>query len=303
MPTVGHLKAIDLRRSHVEAMRNYLRTAQPAEVVETRVTRALNKTVAAPAGRAALERATRARFAGKPVGIHTVRKALATLVSVLTYGVDEGVIRSNVAARVRKPTLRLVDSASGEATEGYRVTEQDILTTADFARVLEQVLEHYQLLVRLAFLTGARQGELLALQWTDLDRSKGSLRIERSWRGGEFAPPKTASSRRTVWLDTETVQDLIAWQLKRQSIHERALMFGHYRGKADRRPQPAQARLEACPEARGPPLSQVPCPAPLLRVAFASSRAARTECRQAARSCIDPDDASRVRAFCPGRSG
>ena len=35
MPTVGHLKAIDLRRSHVEALRNYLRTAQPAEVIGT----------------------------------------------------------------------------------------------------------------------------------------------------------------------------------------------------------------------------------------------------------------------------
>jgi hypothetical protein len=35
-PTLGHVRAVDLRRSHVEALRNDLRTAQPREVVETR---------------------------------------------------------------------------------------------------------------------------------------------------------------------------------------------------------------------------------------------------------------------------
>ena len=99
---------------------------------------------------------------------------------------------------MRKPSLRLVDTETGEATEEHRVTELDILTTADFARVLAQVSETYRLLVRLAFLTGARQDELLGLQWNDLNRSTCSLRIERSWRGGVFAPLKADFTRRTV---------------------------------------------------------------------------------------------------------
>jgi integrase len=231
IPTLGHLRTIELRRSHVEALRNELRDAQPVAVVERRIARALAKPGISPEQRPVLERALHARYAGKAVGIHTVRKVLATLVSVLNYGIDEGVIRSNVAARVRKPSLRRVDGETGQASEEHRVTEQDILTTADFARVIQQVPEHYRLLVRLAFLTGARQGELLGLQWTDLDRGKGSLRIERSWRGGAFAPLKTASSRRTVLLDSDTVQELVAWQLRRQAIHERGLMFATLEGK------------------------------------------------------------------------
>jgi integrase len=156
---------------------------------------------------------------------------LATLVSVLNYGVDEGVIRSNVAGRVKKPSLRVVDAATGEASEEHRVTELDILQTADFARVIVQVPAHYRLLVRLAFLTGARQGELLGLQWGDLDRAKSTLRIERSWRDGRFSPLKTASSRRTVLLDSDTVRELVAWQLRRQTIHERDLIFATVEGK------------------------------------------------------------------------
>lgn len=99
-----------------------------------------------------LERSLRARYADKP-----------------------GVIRSNVAARVCKPSLRLIDSETGEATEERRVTEQDILTAGDFARVIQQVPEPCRLLVRLTFLTVVRQAELLGLQWSDLDRAKESL--------------------------------------------------------------------------------------------------------------------------------
>lgn len=70
------------------------------------------------------------------------------LVSILNYGVDEGVIRSNVAAGVKKPSLGLVDALTGETSEERHVTEQYILPTADFARVIVQVPEHYRLLVQ-----------------------------------------------------------------------------------------------------------------------------------------------------------
>lgn len=180
VPTLGHLRAVELRRSHVEALRNDLRTAQPPEVIATRIARALARTSLQGEQRVALERTMWARYDGKPVGVHQVRKTLATLVSVLNFGMDEGAIKSNVAARVKKPSLRFVDAETGEAREERRVTEQDILSTGDFARTVVQVDEHYRLLVRLAFLTGARQGELLGLQWSDFDRAKGSLRIERT---------------------------------------------------------------------------------------------------------------------------
>jgi integrase len=230
-PVLGHLRVAELRRSHVEVLRNDLLIAQPAAVIDARIARLMEGSTLAGDKRTAYERDARRRFEGKPVGVHTVQKVLTTLVSILNFGIDEQIVRSNVAARVKKPSLRRVDSETGEANDERRVTEADILTTADFVKVVVTVDPHYRLLVRLAFLTGARQGEVLGLQWIDFCRAKGSLRIERQWRDGAFSPLKTASSRRTVFLDPETVKELIGWQLQRQKVHERDLIFATVEGK------------------------------------------------------------------------
>jgi len=62
----------------------------------------------------------------------------------------------------------------------------------------------------LAIYSGARQGELLALRWSDIDLESGRVRItralERTSGGvGVYAEPKTASSRRTITLDPDVV--------------------------------------------------------------------------------------------------
>lgn len=85
VPTLGHVRAVELRRSQVEALRNELLSAQPTAVIDIRVARMLAKSPLQDEQRAALERTTRARFLGQPVGVHTVRKVLAVLVSVLNY--------------------------------------------------------------------------------------------------------------------------------------------------------------------------------------------------------------------------
>lgn len=60
-------------------------------------------------------------------------------------------------------------------------------------------------LVTVAVLTGLRQGELLALQWSDIDWERGELSVVRSLQrvrgqGLVVVPPKTATSRRRVPL-------------------------------------------------------------------------------------------------------
>jgi integrase len=70
-------------------------------------------------------------------------------------------------------------------------------------------------IVALAAATGARRNELLALRWTDLDRDKKTLRIERAWEetrkfGLRLKRPKTARGIRTISLDDATVRMLVA---------------------------------------------------------------------------------------------
>jgi integrase len=52
----------------------------------------------------------------------------------------------------------------------------------------------------LACTTGMRNGELLAVQWRDIDLEAGTLQVKRTVFGGKVSPPKTASGRRTIRL-------------------------------------------------------------------------------------------------------
>jgi integrase len=97
----------------------------------------------------------------------------------------------------------------------------------------------------LALGTGARQGELLGLMWSDLDARLGQLHIQRSLiyvkGGGDYlVEPKTRSSRRTIHLAPALVERL---QAHRKASAEAALregrpydLNGHIFQRVDGRP-------------------------------------------------------------------
>lgn len=86
-------------------------------------------------------------------------------------------------------------------------------TASELARFLEHVADDRLFaLWRLAATTGARRGELAAITWRALDLDGARLAIEQqllATRGGlSFGPPKSSRSRRTIALDSETVDAL-----------------------------------------------------------------------------------------------
>jgi integrase len=60
----------------------------------------------------------------------------------------------------------------------------------------------------LAVTTGMRNGELLALQWRDVDLDAGTPRVRCTVWGGVVSPPKTAAGNRTLRLTRMTVAAL-----------------------------------------------------------------------------------------------
>ncbi len=52
----------------------------------------------------------------------------------------------------------------------------------------------------MAAMTGMRQGELLGLRWRDVDWTARRVRVRRSFVHGEFGPPKSKRSSRSVPL-------------------------------------------------------------------------------------------------------
>ena len=70
-------------------------------------------------------------------------------------------------------------------------------------------------IVAVAASTGARRNEILALQWTDLDPDKKTLRIERAIEetdehGLRIKGPKTERGKRTIAIDDELLSLLVA---------------------------------------------------------------------------------------------
>lgn len=88
-------------------------------------------------------------------------------------------------------------------------------------------------IVSLALSTGMRRGELLALQWGDLDLDEGTLRVERSVEetkaGLRVKPPKTKRGRRNITLPLEAVARLRAHKVKQLEMR---LTLGQGRASA-----------------------------------------------------------------------
>jgi integrase len=127
----------------------------------------------------------------KPAGA-TTRRAAGTVLSIaLRHAVRMRLIPHNPAADVAK------------ARPAER--EMRIMTEQQVRRFLETAKPHrHYSLFALALGSGLRQGELLALQWTDIDLEKNTVEVKRSLSqvGKEFIvkEPKSKAGKRTVVL-------------------------------------------------------------------------------------------------------
>ena len=79
---------------------------------------------------------------------------------------------------------------------------------------LPQARYDYSPVLRLALFTGLRLGELLGLQWKDIDLHEGELHVRRQWtRLGEYALTKSNAGVRRVPLSADVVTFLTALKL------------------------------------------------------------------------------------------
>jgi integrase len=108
----------------------------------------------------------------KGMNINTLRKILVTLNQILTYSVRHKYIDHNPLHDAERPRDR------GNAKE----SKTSILHPSQIKNFLENVTEpKYKILFMLAIFTGARQGELLGLKWSDVDWQNKQINIQRTY--------------------------------------------------------------------------------------------------------------------------
>ena len=121
-----------------------------------------------------------------------------------------------------------------------------VLVPEAIQRLLIQAREDgcYELLL-LELATGLRRGEILALQWDDLNFRTGALRVERQVHRvkGELvvSPPKTKAGNRTVLLPAPVLKVLKAYQ---KTIHSRWMFPSPVKEDSPMDPAAVRKRLQ-----------------------------------------------------------
>jgi integrase len=148
----------------------------------------------------------------------TIANYLLPLSGTMTFAVRRGLVSTNPCTLLTTDE-RPQRSAGGREKHVWSDEEIDALITAseELAREPEARYD-YSPLIRVALYTGLRQGELLGLQWGDIDLQEGVLYVRRQWtRSNEYGPTKTPAGVRRIPLPRELVQ--FFRELKLRSDH------------------------------------------------------------------------------------
>jgi integrase len=144
----------------------------------------------------------------------TIRNAIMPLRVIYRRAVSRGVVAVNPTSGVELP-----------AVTGKR----DRFASPEEAQKLIEALPQKsdQALWAAAFYAGLRSGEIMALQWENVDLAKGVIRVERSFdpKEGVYTDPKSEAGKRTVPIPAALRDYLIEHKLR--SGASTGLVFEH----------------------------------------------------------------------------
>lgn len=173
----------------------------------------------------------------------TIRTILTPFSRMLNHAIRHGVPANNPIARL--------DRRDRPAVWGR---EQRILNREEIAELLTAAPPRYSTILATAIFTGLRQGELLALTWSDLDFARGVVRVRAALdRKGRRLQPKTRNAIRDVVLMPALGKRLEAHRLESEYASPRDYVFAsragtplYWRNLTPRALQPAleKAKLE-----------------------------------------------------------
>ena len=145
---------------------------------------------------------------GKGLSANSVNAVISVIQSSLKTAHLLGLAKEYAADKIKRPKL------AEKPVECFTLAEQKRIEQAVFAGKKDKM---YGIL--LCLYSGLRIGELMALQWSDIDLAKGVLTVSKSCHDGKGGlvvdEPKTATSRRVIPLPKQLLPILKA--LKKRS--------------------------------------------------------------------------------------
>ena len=144
---------------------------------------------------------------------------------ILEKAVSLGMIKSNRAKQV--------------GTVPKEKVTVEFWTKEEFEKVLstfniDDYYEHYSfVIVWLYFMTGLRVNEATALRWNEeIDLDKGTITVNHSLRlknknTWSLGPTKTKAALRTIAIDSDTISNLQAWQIRQRQLTDSKFVLSY----------------------------------------------------------------------------
>jgi integrase len=156
---------------------------------------------------------------GMPIA--TIRKLFVSMGQIFKYAVRHRYITYNPFPDVERPKGRVKSDAVM------------ILRPEQLTCLLDAVDDlKYKTLIMLAIFSGARQGELLGLKWSDVDWKASQIHIQRTFNDQTFYETKTEASNRRIDLGPNMIAALKKWRAQCLKIKNRLnLLFPNEDGK------------------------------------------------------------------------
>lgn len=138
---------------------------------------------------------------GKPVSVKTIRNNISFISDVFRYAISTGMNIENPCRDINYPKVEKA--------------EKEIYSEDEISSLLSAMDEYppetkYKLFVYIALTTGLRKGEILGLEWKNIDFETRELNIVQSAKynkteGMHIGQPKTARSVRKVKVPQEVI--------------------------------------------------------------------------------------------------
>jgi integrase len=117
----------------------------------------------------------------------TVVNLLRLVQGIFSVAVDNDLIPRSPVRRKHKPHVPQ--------------SEKTAWTPEQVKAILGEIPANYRPIFICLALTGLRAGELLGLQWKNLNLERGELRVEQSLWNNQVVTPKIKSSKASIWFD------------------------------------------------------------------------------------------------------
>ena len=148
-------------------------------------------------------------LSGKGLSANSVNGVITVLKSSLKRAEMLNLVEKQYTACIQRPKNR------EKQVECFSKTEQRKIEVYIFEKNKPKLLG-----IILCLYTGLRIGELMALEWSDIDLQKGIIKISKSchdiWKNGEYVKvidtPKTQSSERIIPLPKQLIAYLKDWK-------------------------------------------------------------------------------------------